>query len=264
MFLDIAKAYNSLDRELLVKIIESNIKPSALYLLRQIIMKQSCLLYNITVDSEKGVAQGSVISPQLFNIYLDRLISTLKDELEGLSSIVCYADDSVLFRSFEFSKLTEIFARFGFKINATKSVRFRRRYDKKIPMRKRTKYLGYGVDHTGKPFGKCKAKQSIEESAKKISKIGLWNDPKAQRMLAACCEGRAKFYQEKQMLDLDCGKLIKKSLKWNKSLTNDTACMVAEAILKKIRVGANEDKLRAYCCSLRQLFKLAECSSWQE
>ena len=48
--------------------------------------------------SNKGVRQGGVLSPHLFNVYLDyciRQIPTLKAALEG-KQVMCFADDMII------------------------------------------------------------------------------------------------------------------------------------------------------------------------
>ena len=51
------------------------------------------------VNIKYGVAQGSVLAPYLFNIYLDEAISSSKflSDLVGREDLIAYADDISIF-----------------------------------------------------------------------------------------------------------------------------------------------------------------------
>ena len=78
---------------------------------------------------EKGVAQGSVLSPQLFNVYLDHVIrnNTKLDKVRRISDILAYADDLSIFAGSKSEAVLIIkedcdqFQAYGLMINVTKS-----------------------------------------------------------------------------------------------------------------------------------------------
>ena len=91
LFCDLAKAYDSVWRNgLYYKMIhEFNVPPHFVNIIMQIYSSvQCCILYegvtSTTFTAYKGLLQGSVLSPLLFNLYINELVGTLHDGLTGV------------------------------------------------------------------------------------------------------------------------------------------------------------------------------------
>ena len=110
-FVDLAAAFDSLDRnKLWQKILNLHLDPHLVYLMRQLHQKTTvkikvgnsgALTEEISVN--KGVKQGCVLAPLLFNLYLNDVVGTLEGPqfmapsiCQTKISILLYADDMVL------------------------------------------------------------------------------------------------------------------------------------------------------------------------
>lgn len=105
IYIDMAKAFNSLNGDLLIeKISKLGFKDNILNLLRDYLTNREQIT---SLGGEMsgigkvayGVPQGSILGPNLFNIYMNNLPSIF-------STVVCrmYADDTILFKSVDLSK----------------------------------------------------------------------------------------------------------------------------------------------------------------
>ena len=78
--MDLQKAYDSVDRELLFKILRSRAKNDAeghlLSLIEELNRTSLVEVGTSTLVAEIGLPQGSVLSPLLFNIYLEEALKT--------------------------------------------------------------------------------------------------------------------------------------------------------------------------------------------
>ena len=109
LFVDMSKAYNSLRRDILIDLVEKRVEDRiARKLIIQIITKQNCNIADKYFACTKGVAQGSIISPWLFNLLMDSIIEDLKTKLTGMTDIVAYADDLAVFGGFKPRQLISI------------------------------------------------------------------------------------------------------------------------------------------------------------
>lgn len=98
IYVDLAKAFNSLDTSILFyKLEKLGFKGNMLELLRSYIVgRRQVTLFDNTESSSgiisHGVAQGSVLEPLLFSIYMNNLPNVFK-----IMNTRMYADDTVLF-----------------------------------------------------------------------------------------------------------------------------------------------------------------------
>jgi hypothetical protein len=147
LFIDFANAYNTVPHELLFKKLrekkcldEEEIDYlEALYNHYRIRIGSRIITYN------KGVAQGSILSPALFNIFVEDLVEKLSKELNlHVEDILLYADDILLLCDSpeQVRKCIQIVERWskenGMELNKKKSgiVVFAPRLAKKIPYMK--------------------------------------------------------------------------------------------------------------------------------
>jgi endonuclease/exonuclease/phosphatase family metal-dependent hydrolase len=147
LFIDFANAYNTVPHELLFQKLRrckcldnSEIDYlEALYTHYRIQIGKKMIKYN------KGVAQGSLLSPALFNIFIEDLVESIATELKiSIEDILLYADDIlILCQSQEqIIKCIQIIERWsytnGMELNKNKSgiLVFAPRRAKKIPLMK--------------------------------------------------------------------------------------------------------------------------------
>jgi hypothetical protein len=147
IFVDLRKAHDTLDRDRALEILEGyGVGPRSLKLLRQfwaqqkVVAKQSGY-YGKPFDATRGVTQGDIISPIIFNIVADAVIRhwlfTVSpeetDASDGLGDNITkraalfYADDGLLaspdreWLQDAFTVLVDMFARVGLRTNTEKT-----------------------------------------------------------------------------------------------------------------------------------------------
>jgi len=135
IFLDLHKAYDSLDRERVLKILDGyGVGPHALQFLRTnwsrtTLFPRSNGYYGRAIRSERGAYQGCTASPTLFDIIIDCVLREWFRLMEPSNDIVLifYADDGRLagFCTGELQRgldlLKELFARIGLEFNVDKT-----------------------------------------------------------------------------------------------------------------------------------------------
>ena len=102
MFVDFRKAFDSIDRKLLYQLLWDNAKSNEeKYMFKLIydIFSNTTLEYNnAQIKTSKGVFQGSVLAPLLFNFYLDHALKSndvLRNAINN-GSLYAFADDIVI------------------------------------------------------------------------------------------------------------------------------------------------------------------------
>lgn len=129
---DIKSFFDNVDHSWLVKFLEHDIadKNFIRYIVR--IIRSGIVEDGIYRKSEKGVAQGELISPVLSNVYLHYVLDLwfekrIKKELKGEAYLVRFADDFVIMFEHEeeackvYSKLEERLKAFGLELAKEKS-----------------------------------------------------------------------------------------------------------------------------------------------
>ena len=180
-FVDFSKAFDSIPRDLLFqKLLAYGINGNFFNILKNIYINDKCKVkagkyLSETIKTNKGVRQGCILSPLLFNIFLADLPTTLSHEqyenpkLGNDRKISCllWADDLVMFSKSEdglqnmISKLSEYTKQNGLKINTDKTKcmvfnktgkHIRRNFNfanTKIESVREYKYLGFLITPSG-------------------------------------------------------------------------------------------------------------------
>ena len=135
VFLDLTKAYDTLDRERTLLIMEQyGVGPNIIRLLKmfwndlELCSRQGGYYGRTLIQSERGVTQGGITSPIIFNIVGDAIVRELLTHFspEQLTSSF-YADDgrlaSICARALQRAceMVTDLFGRVGMKVNPIKT-----------------------------------------------------------------------------------------------------------------------------------------------
>jgi len=169
LFLDYANAYNSIPHVLLFKKLRQKncLTEEEIEYLENLYSWYHVRLGKNIFRVNKGVAQGSIISPALFNIFIEDFGQELVNELGlNLDDVLLYADDVLILCS-SFDQLTKVinFAeswsrKNGMKLNKSKSaiVPFAPRSAKTIPFLSREE----------NPYSKKKEWKALDRSVLEI------------------------------------------------------------------------------------------------
>ena len=147
LFIDFSNAYNSIPHCLLFKKLREKkvLEEEEIAFIEQLYARYKLRIGNKLLRSNKGVAQGSVISPALFNIFIEDLSEELKREADiNLEDLLYYADDLLILclTTEQIRKAIKIITQWsernGMSLNKKKSgiVVFAARRAHKIPMMK--------------------------------------------------------------------------------------------------------------------------------
>ena len=102
--------------------------------------KQTINIVDKYYKPSNGIPQGSSVSPFLFNLYIDMVMTEIKRECPGLE-FISYADDLVIWGDFDISKIEAVCEKYNLKMNKDKCRSFMKelRGARKV---KTFKYLG--------------------------------------------------------------------------------------------------------------------------
>ncbi len=96
LFLDFQSAYNTIPHTLLFEKLQKVLNENEIQLIRAIYSRTKITLGNEVMQPNVGVAQGSVISPALFNIFAESLLNELQESGYNINDILAFADDHLI------------------------------------------------------------------------------------------------------------------------------------------------------------------------
>jgi len=168
LFIDFSNAYNCVPHSLLFQKLRNKqiFDEEELKFLEQLYTRYRLQIGKHRIRANRGVAQGSIISPYLFNIFVEDLAERLRNEAQlNIEDLSLYADDLLALcnSQAQLDKCVEIIedwsAKNGMVLNKKKSVIvcFKKRSGRKdpilrkevkeIPVLSKYKYLGTYLDN---------------------------------------------------------------------------------------------------------------------
>ena len=134
IYLDLTKAYDSVNREQVMEILEEyKVEPRIRRYIKGIWDEQKFILrqaifYSEEIDVERGVTQGDIDSPIIFNILVDAVVRKFREDPTNKGSpSVFYADDGRIENEDprklqdDMNILCDLFERVGLKTNIKKT-----------------------------------------------------------------------------------------------------------------------------------------------
>ena len=131
--IDLQKAYDSVDREILWKLLDKRCKDDSDRTIVKLLMKlhseSTIQVGEHQINAEMGLPQGSVLSPVLFNVYLEEAIrsSTKLDGVRSRGDLLAFADDMLVMSNSQaeieqiINELTALQVKWNLKLNKKKS-----------------------------------------------------------------------------------------------------------------------------------------------
>ena len=134
IYLDLRKAYDSVHREGVMALLEKyGVGPRIRRYIRKIWENQTFILrqkgfYSKPISVQRGMTQGGIESPIIFNLIIDAVLRRLREEEDfGGSDLSFYADDGLLESEEprelqrDIDRAVELFGKFGLKANSQKT-----------------------------------------------------------------------------------------------------------------------------------------------
>ena len=131
--IDLQKAYDSVDREILWKLLDKRCKDDSERTIVKLLMKlhseSTIQVGEHHINAEMGLPQGSVLSPVLFNVYLEEAIrsSAKLDGVRSRGDLLAFADDMLVMSNSQaeieqiINELTALQVKWNLKLNKKKS-----------------------------------------------------------------------------------------------------------------------------------------------
>lgn len=195
MFIDYSKAYNSVDRNYALDRLRGKLGRFEFEIIKQIMQRQNVSIMDWQVKTDRGLPQGSALSPSIFNYVMDGIFCKLKTRLHNIKC-TAYADDTTIVGRVDLPILKEISAEAGLELNWRKCATFNQRL-RGINKRRTTMYLGTIIRDDGTTKGVTKVKAKLRKMGKLIKTIGAKNPSKGYRLFRTVAGGVWNFYQQR-------------------------------------------------------------------
>lgn len=195
VLIDLAKAYNSVSREQVMNRLKPKLDEVDHDILHQIVNKQTVKVMDRYMRTDKGLPQGSALSPVLFNHAFDEVVSEIKRRLPDTQT-VAYADDTAVIGTNRADIIEEILGKFGLTVNRKKSAILNGDC-KGYPSRKTYKYLGSRLKSDGQVIGATPLIRKIRDKAVKCSMFGKANPSKALQLTLSVVGAMINFHKER-------------------------------------------------------------------
>ena len=102
LFIDLQKAYDTVDRDKLFNILYKRCRDdndrALVNLMKEIHSESSVRVGKEVINAQVGLPQGSVLSPMLFNVYLEEAIKSSRtlEDLRSRGDLLAFADDMLV------------------------------------------------------------------------------------------------------------------------------------------------------------------------
>jgi hypothetical protein len=135
IFLDLTKAYDTLDRDRMLQLLHAyGVGPNICQIIDNIWSNDTLILkqhqyYAQAMQTSRGVRQGDIMSPTLFNIMVDAVVREYENQarIDDKTILQFYADDAVIaavdntIAQYTLDVLTTNFKKFGLHVNVNKT-----------------------------------------------------------------------------------------------------------------------------------------------
>lgn len=263
MFLDFSHAYNSVNIDKLINILKERVKHNNTFeldIIIQMLKKSNIKIGKYHYQSKHGLPQGSCLSPQLFNIYIDSMISELMLQQPNIE-LIAYADDLISIGKTDLTKAIQIFTEYNLQINKQKCTSFVDDYDG-IPRRKTFKYLGVKINDKGDLIGFGSLIKLLNGKAKKLTWLSKRNPKKVLMLYNAMVGSHLSYWSDRARHQDDLRHKVERSYLTTTKIALNIPKPCPPELVKAFRTRVTTSKFNNYQIkTLLHLIKMASMTN---